>query len=346
MRCGVKALTYPVIDLHEDVSLYFLIFGGGQPLADFNDDVVGRDADIPKYVRGNVRLVFSSIFPGTHTFDTKLLEQRGKDRWLPKVIMRYPQLQIFEHLKIYYSLSEAYNIRIVESFRDAEEIIRSSDYKLGFIIHVEGGDAIDDPYDLVLLRRLGVRSLGITWNYNNKWASSCFSSKDYGLTPEGEELVKYANKLGILIDLAHASKKTAVDVLQISKKPVMISHANIKSLHNHKRNVDDEVLELLSSNKGVIGLSFVSTFISPKKRSDVNDLVNHFMYVYERFGSSILAVGTDFHGLLGLPGPEGLESIDKVQVLLDVLRNRGLNESDIRKIAYENVLMLLESVFS
>lgn len=337
-------MTYPVIDLHEDVSLYFLLFGGGQTLADFSDDVVGRDADIPKYVRGNVRLIFSSIFPGTHTFDIKLTEQKGRDRWLPKVIMRYPQLQLFEHLKVYYSLSEAYDIKIVESFKDVDEVIRSSNYRLGFLVHIEGADAIDDPYDLVLLKKLGVRSLGLTWNYNNKWASSCFSSKDYGLTPEGEELVKYANKLGIIVDLAHASKRTAMDVLQISNKPVMISHANIKSIHDHKRNVDDEVLELISSNKGVIGLSFVSSFISSKKRSSINDLINHYMYVYERFGPDILAIGTDFHGLLGLSGPEGLESIDKVQALLNVLRDKGLNESDIRKIAYENALRLLKSV--
>jgi membrane dipeptidase len=339
--CG---LTYPIIDLHEDVSLYFLTFGGGQPLADFRDDVIGRDADIPKYVRGNVRLVFSSIFPGTHTFDVKLLEQGERDRWLPRVIMRYPQLQVFEHLKIYYSLSEAYGVRIVESLKDVEDVIKSSDYRLGFLIHLEGADAIDDPYDLVLLKKLGVRSLGLTWNYNNKWGSSCASNKDYGLTPEGEELVKQANKLGIVIDLAHASKKTAVDVLQISRKPVMISHANVKSVHDHRRNVDDEILELLSSNKGLIGMSFVSSFISPKKRAGVNDLVNHFMHVYERFGSDILAIGTDFHGLLGLPGPEGLESVDKVQTLLNALRDRGLKESDIRKIAFENALRLLENV--
>jgi len=293
-----------------------------------------------------VRLVFSSIFPGTHTFDVKLLEQKGKDKWLPKVIMRYPQIQVFEHIKVYYSLSEAYNIKIVETLKDVDEVVKSSDYRLGFLIHVEGADAVDDPYDLVLLKKLGVRSLGITWNYNNKWGSSCFSSKDYGLTPEGEELIKYANSLGIVVDLAHASKKTMIDVLQISKKPVMVSHANIKSLHDHKRNVDDEILELLYSNRGVIGLSFVSSFISPKKRPSVDDLVNHFMYIYERFGSSIIAIGTDFHGLLGLSGPEGLESVDKVQALLDTLRNRGLKESDIRKIAYENALRLLENVLS
>ncbi len=336
---------YPIIDLHEDVSTYFLTFGGGQPLADLGVDVVGRDADIPKYVRGNVRVVFSSIFPGTHTFDVKQLKQKERDRWLPGVIMRYPQLQLFEHIKIYYSLSEAYNIRIIESLKDADEIIKSSDYSLGFLIHVEGADAIDDPYDLVILKKLGVRSLGLTWNYNNRWASSCFSSKDYGLTPEGEELVKHANKLGIVVDLAHASKKTIIDVLQVSKKPVMISHANVKSVHDHKRNVDDEILELLSLNKGVIGLSFVSSFISPKKRSSLNDLINHFMYVYERFGPNILAIGSDFHGLLGLPSVEGLESIDKIQTLLEILRSKGLSESDIRKIAYENALRLMREVF-
>ncbi|MEO3994045.1 MAG: dipeptidase [Desulfurococcaceae archaeon TW002] len=337
---------YPIVDLHEDVSTYFLTFGSGQPLADFSVDVIGRDADIPKYVRGNVRIVFSSVFPGTHTFDIKLLKKKERDRWLPGVIMRYPQLQLFEHIKIYYSLSEAYDIKIIESIKDVDEIIESSNYRLGFLIHVEGADAIDDPYDLVILKKLGVRSLGITWNYNNKWASSCFSIKDYGLTPDGEELIKYANKLGIVIDLAHASKKTVIDVLQVSKKPVMISHANVKSVHDHKRNVDDEILELLSQNKGVLGLSFVSSFISPKKRSSLNDLINHFMYVYERFGSSILAIGSDFHGLLGLPGPEGLESVDKIQILLETLRSKGLSESDIRKIAYENALSLMREILS
>jgi membrane dipeptidase len=59
---------------------------------------------------------------------------------------------------------------------------------------MEGVEAIDDPYDLILFKRFGLRSLGITWNYNNKYGSGCMFKKDYGLTPEGEELVRTANK--------------------------------------------------------------------------------------------------------------------------------------------------------
>ncbi|MEM2004955.1 MAG: dipeptidase [Zestosphaera sp.] len=334
-------MTYPVIDLHEDVSTYFLTFGSGQVLADFGADVSGRDADIPKYVRGNVRVVFASAFPGTHTFDVRLREEVGSGRWLPKTIMRYPQIQLFEHFKIYYALAEAYGIALVESAKDVDNITLSREYRFGFLIHVEGADSVDDPYDLILLRKLGLRSLGLTWNYNNKWASSCTSQKDYGLTPDGEELVKMANKLGIMLDVAHASRRTALEVLEASRKPVLISHANAKAVHNHRRNVEDEVLEALRRNGGVIGLTFVPSFISRKERPTTEDLVKHFIHVRETFGPDILAIGTDFHGLLGQPGPVGLETVDKVQDLLNLLRDRGFSETDLRKIAYENVLRVI-----
>lgn len=333
-------MTYPVIDLHEDVSTYFLTFGSGQTLADFSKDIVGRDADIPKYVRGNVRIVFASAFPGTHTFDVRLREA-GDGRWLPKAIMRYPQIQLFEHFKVYHALAEAYQIELIESVEDVENILQSVDYRLGFILHVEGADSIDDSYDLVLLKKLGLRSLGLTWNYNNKWASSSTSQKDYGLTPDGEELVKTANRLGIMLDVAHASKRTALEVLEASRKPVLISHANVKAVHDHRRNVDNEVLEALYKNGGVIGLTFVPSFISSNGRPTIEDLAKHFIYVHERFGPDILAIGTDFHGLLGQPGPEGLESVDKLQDLLNLLRSKGFSETDLRKIACENALRVI-----
>lgn len=333
-------MMYPVIDLHEDVSTYFLTFGSGQTLADFGKDVDGRDADIPKYTRGNVRIVFASAFPGTHTFDVRLQEAEG-GKWMPKAIMRYPQIQLFEHFKVYHALAEVYRIELLESLENVENTLHSRDYRLGFIIHVEGADSIDDPYDLVLLKKLGLRSLGLTWNYNNRWASSCTSPKDYGLTPDGEELVKTANRLGIMLDVAHASKRTALEVLETSRKPVLISHANVKALHNHRRNVDDEVLEALYRNGGVIGLTFVPSFISPKERPTVEDLAKHFIYVREKFSSDILAIGSDFHGLLGQRGPEGLESVDKLQDLLSLLREKGFSEAELRKIAYENALRVI-----
>lgn len=333
----------PSIDLHEDVSTYFLTHGGGEPLGDFNKDLPGRDADIPKYQRGNVRIVFAAIFPGIESFDpgTSRVLEEAYGKWLPATRYRVPQALFWEHISIYYKLSEAYGVRIIESFNDVEECLRGQ--VLCFIIHLEGAEAIDDPYDLVILKKIGLRSLGLTWNYMNKYGTGCLAKKDLGLTSDGEELIRLANKLGVIIDLAHASKRTTLEAIEISKKPVIISHANARRLVDKPRNIDDEVLEALHRNRGVVGISAIGSLVSTKPRSSIDDLVQHFVYIYERFGSDILAIGTDFLGLLGLPAPEGFESIDKLPALYEKLREKGFSDRDIERIAYKNALRVIES---
>ncbi|MEM3926982.1 MAG: dipeptidase [Desulfurococcaceae archaeon] len=338
-------LSIPSIDLHEDISAYYLYHGGGSPLGDFGEDIPGRDADIPKYRRAGVKVVFSAIFPGIESFSPEesraLLELYGK--WLPATKYRVPQSILWEHFLIYYKMAEAYGINIVESMTDIEHCLKNTG--ICFVLHLEGAEPVDDPYDLVLLRKLGLRSLGITWNYQNKYGSGCATRKDLGLTSDGEELVKMANKLGIVIDLAHASKRTALDALAISKKPVIISHANIRKFVDKPRNVDDEILEALNKNGGVIGISVIGPLISQRPRPTLDELVEHFVYVRETYGTHLLAIGTDFLGLLGLPAPEGFESIDKLPALYARLVEKGFSENDLRKIAYENVLRVLKANF-
>lgn len=334
---------FPVIDLHEDVSTYFLTFGGGAQLARLDKDLPGREADLPKYARGEVKIVFASMFPGISTFEPRTSERLEKlyGRWLPAITFSFPQVMIWEHFRVYYRIMEEYGIRLVLTAEDARRALEGDG--VAFLLHLEGAEAIDQPYDLILLYKLGLRSIGLTWNYNNKYGSGCTSKKDYGLTPEGEELISIANKLGIIIDLSHASKRTALEAMEVSRKPVMISHANIREFVNSPRNVDDEVLEALYQNKGVIGISAIGPLIRADRRPTLEDLVEHIMYVYERFGAEILAIGTDFLGLFGIPAPEGFESIDKVQVLLSRLMERGMSDTDIEKVAYLNAFRLIET---
>lgn len=95
---------FPVFDLHEDLSNYFVYHGGGQPLGDLRSDIPGREADIPKYLRGYVKLVFASMFPEVETFspeESRRLEELY-GRWIPAVGLRVPQSTLFEHFSIYY----------------------------------------------------------------------------------------------------------------------------------------------------------------------------------------------------------------------------------------------------
>jgi membrane dipeptidase len=110
----------------------------------------------------------------------------------------------------------------------------------------------------------------------------------------------------------HASKYTILEAIEASSKPVMISHANVRKFVDTPKNVDQEILEALYRKGGVVGLSVLGPLITNKPRPTLDDLVQHFLYVYENFGVELIAVGTDFHSLMGLPAPEGLESIDKL----------------------------------
>jgi len=333
----------PVIDLHEDIATYFMLHGGGYKLADFSLDVDGRDADIPKYLRGGVRLVFASIFTGLETFDPSISKAYHElyNVWVPGITFRGLESILLEQVRIYYRLVEYHReLSLVTSYSSVDDILRSGS-RVGLILHIEGAEPLADPYDLKILYALGVRSIGITWNHCNKYGCGALAKKDYGLTDEGEELVRMANSVGVIVDLAHASKRTALDALYITRKPVMISHANLRRFVDTPRNVDDEILEALSKNGGVIGLSCIGPLIARGRQATLEDLVEQYLYLHQTYGPHIAAIGTDFLGLLGLPAPKGFETIDKVVGLLEKLKERGLGDRDLERIAYENALRVL-----
>ncbi|MCG2886952.1 MAG: dipeptidase [Vulcanisaeta sp.] len=333
-------LNYPVIDLHEDIAHHLMRRG----IEDFDRDVPGRQSDIPKLMRGNVRIVFGAVFPMQETYNPMINERVMSMYGLQsKSVRAYvpsgSKLLALEMIKAYSILVRRFSnqLMLIESGADAERALRGN--SVGVLISMEGADALDDPYDLLLFHKLGIRALGIAWNLDNKYGASCMARKDYGLTAEGEELVKLANELGVIIDLAHASRNTMIDVLKISRKPVIISHANVRSVHDHVRNVDDEVLELLHSNHGVIGITMITSTIGP--RPNLDSLVRHILYIHERFGPDIIAIGTDFLGIDETP--EDLTNIGEIGKLLSKLVEYGLSENDVKKIAYENALRVITS---
>jgi membrane dipeptidase len=97
---------------------------------------------MPKYIKGDVRLVFASIFPSIETF--RLKESRKLERlygmWLPAISYRAPQVYIFEHFSIYYKLAETYQVKIVETANEAEKVLKEEG-RVGFILHMEGTEA-------------------------------------------------------------------------------------------------------------------------------------------------------------------------------------------------------------
>ncbi|MEM2689735.1 MAG: dipeptidase [Nitrososphaerota archaeon] len=333
-----------IIDLHEDISYYYVCGASGLEfgLEEFDKDMPGRHGDIPKYRKAKVAIVFSSVFCLLSTVSPRISETLTKGyaekairAWTP----RATNATSLEHLKVYYRLAELYPRDLVILLRK-DDLQRSiNGERIGFLLALEGAYMLEDVDDIRLYYNLGVRSLQIMWNFDNRYGASCMSTKDYGLTGEGEELVKEANKRGIILDLAHASKNTHIDVLNASKLPVINSHSNARKLKDVPRNLDDEIYQEFKKNKGVVG--FVFGMIGGNE--DIYSLADQIMYVYQNFGPDIIAIGTDYFGLIDGKAPKGLEDITKISNLFKILLDKGLKESDIEKLAYKNALRVIEA---
>ena len=323
----------PIIDLHEDISYYYISGAEGLEfgLEEFDKDMPKRHADIPKFKKAHVKLIFSSVF---YLLPTLSLKTRGRIRALtPKAAC----LTALEHIKVYYRLVDAYpnDLTLILSEEDIYEVMEGD--KIGFLISMEGAYALEDVEDLQIYYNLGIRSLQLTWNLGNKYAAPCTATKDYGLTDEGVELIQKANRLGVIVDLAHASKKTHLEAAETSKLPLINSHVNPRKMHETPRNIDDEMYEAIRKTGGVAG--FMCALIGGE--NDIEAYARNIIYVYENFGPDIIAIGTDYFGLINTKTPKGLEDITKFRKLFKLLIEKGMSGEDVEKLAYKNALRVI-----
>lgn len=251
-------------------------------------------------------IVFGSLFPHI----PKTSHEEGADMF-PRTVPSRDLL--FSQIALYHSFSRELSIPIVRSSGDINQ------KGLSLLLALEGSDTLVKPEDAYTLKEFGVRSIGITWNYDTKFGASCNSRHDYGLTGSGEDLVRMCNEAGIVVDLAHSSRKTILDVCRISSKPVVFSHGNVKSVHMNLRNIDDECIEAVTSTGGLIGISAIPPTLSEKPR--IEDMAKHADYVGEKFGWEYVGIGTDFLGIDSTP--EGFEGIEKIGVLHDLLGEKA-----------------------
>lgn len=214
--------------------------------------------------------------------------------------------------------------------------------KIGCVMHLEGADALGrDTEILYILQRLGLRSLGLTWNNRNLLADGVGEEPAAGgISKKGREMIQVIDSLGIILDLSHISMRSFYDALELYHKPVLVSHANARALCNHRRNLDDDQLKALAANGGVIGINQVPDFIKEDSHPKIDDLLDHVVYIAELIGVEHLALGSDFDGddVLLMPG---VEEYVKWQ---DLLSSRGFTSHEINMILRENALRVIKAV--
>ena len=215
--------------------------------------------------------------------------------------------------------------------------------KLGALITLEGGEALEDIEILHVLYRMGLRGVGLTWNQRNMLADGVgVGHSASGLTPLGREMVVEMNKLGMLVDAAHLAPRGFYDLLEISASPVVVTHGNAAAICPHRRNLDDSQLQALKEQDGVIGLTFYPPFVSVNGQASLDDLLDHFCYIAEKFGTEVLALGADYDGITETV--EGLHDVSCLPRITVGLMQRGFSTEEISNILGGNFLRVLRQV--
>ncbi|WP_426196800.1 dipeptidase [Massilia sp. DWR3-1-1] len=162
--------------------------------------------------------------------------------------------------------------RMVQRYPDRLAMAYSADdierqFKAGRVaslIGIEGGHQVD--HSLAMLRQmhdLGARYMTLTHSRNTPWADSATDNpQHHGLTPFGKAMVHEMNRVGMMVDLSHVSAETARDALAVSQAPVLFSHSGARVVADHPRNLSDDTLRMVASNRGVVMVNFYAAYVS------------------------------------------------------------------------------------
>lgn len=240
--------------------------------------------------------------------------------------------------------------RLIQQFPDVFAVADSADAvraawdqgKIASLLGMEGGHSINESLGtLRMMRRLGVTYMTLTHNDNTSWAASATGEPvNYGLTAFGREVVAEMNRIGMLVDLSHVAPTTMRDALEVSTKPVIFSHSSCQAVHDHPRNVPDDILGQLATNGGVQMVTFVPGFITAdKENAGIDDVVAHLEHAREVAGIEHIGLGGDYDGIPS--GPKGLERVDSYPRLLEALADKGWSKADLAALTSGNILRAL-----
>ncbi|MFT9598822.1 dipeptidase [Mesobacillus sp.] len=186
----------------------------------------------------------------------------------------------------------------IRMIKDKVNIDLLADDEIGAVLTLEGCDAIgQDLLKLRTLLRLGVRSVGLTWNYGNYVADGAMEERGAGLSRFGRQVVQLLNETRTICDVSHLSEQGFWDVME-SADQVFASHSNCYSLCHHPRNLNDKQIKALIDRDSVIGVTFVPEFLSGKKESaSIDDVIRHLDHICSLGGENHVGFGSDFDGI-------------------------------------------------
>ena len=162
------------------------------------------------------------------------------------------QLEIKKWEKLFHENSDL--IFLGKNFQDIDKANKEN--KTAIFFGFQNCSPIEDDINLVeKVHQLGCRFMQLTYNNQSLLATGCYEKVDSGVTNFGREVIREMNRVGLVVDMSHSAEKSTLDAIELSEKPIAITHANPSFWHPAKRNKSSDLLKVLSDSGGMLGLS-------------------------------------------------------------------------------------------
>ncbi|MGV3479835.1 MAG: dipeptidase [Sphingobium sp.] len=165
--------------------------------------------------------------------------------------------------------------------------------KCAVIMGLQNSDHFETVKDVKTFYQLGQRCSQLTYNSQNRLGSGSTDRVDGGISDYGAAIIKAMNEVGMLVDVSHSGDKTTLDAIDISTKPIAITHSNCRALNDHPRLKRDEAILALGKKSGVMGITGVRNFVSGKEPTTIVEMVNHIDHVVKLIGVDHVGIGSD-----------------------------------------------------
>jgi microsomal dipeptidase-like Zn-dependent dipeptidase len=179
-----------------------------------------------------------------------------------------------------------------KNFNDIEKA--KLEKKTAIFFGFQNCSPIEDDIHLVeKVHTLGCRFMQLTYNNQSLLATGCYEKIDSGVTNFGREAIKEMNRVGIVIDMSHSAEKSTFDAIELSEKPIAITHANPSFWHPAKRNKSNELLKTLSESKGMLGLSLYPHHLKNNTNCTIENFCEMVARTAEIMDLKNIGIGSD-----------------------------------------------------
>ena len=283
----------PRWDLHCDVLSKMIM----EPDIRFEDDP-RLDVTARRMRKGNIQLQAFAIY----------IPQQWKGRPFDAVLA---SIDAFHRL-----IASRKDMLAIRSREDIDRLTQPGESRIGALLTLEGADGLEGNFTyLRIVRELGVRTIGITWNHANWAADGAGEPRGGGFTKAGKMFIAECDAIGMPLDVSHLSMNAFWELMENSMIPPIASHSNAYTICPHPRNLTDEQIRAIIAKDGRIGITFYPAFLRRDGlQASIDDVLRHVEHICSLGGVNHVGFGSDFDGIdvwvPGLEQPEGYDLLE------------------------------------